>query len=286
MRSLNSSDLTSWYQRINTVRAKTNINLSSVDVPNVKNSPNLASQATNLKTLILSHKSNTYLAYANYDGINKLNVNTKDPVKESDFNVIEAAVESLESICGNNSTTTNITTNCQTTSNITYSCSNTSCTTTYNDCITRSCDTTVCSTNSRTMICSTTSNTTTFQNWSETVSPGSGNATYGAGRITKSGSSLTTYSFSGDYTRNDCNRTYNSTSTSNYTSSNSTYSTYSSGNNTNSTNSTYSNSTNSTSANYTISNSTNTTTCSTTTNSTNATNQTVSNTTYGVVVDN
>lgn len=304
MGAVRSSDLTSWYERINVVRAKENIGLSSVEIPNVQGVANLASQMTDLKTLILSHKDNTYLSHAVYDDINGLTVSSKKPIQKQDYDVFEAAVESLESICGNNNTTVNITTTCQTTTditttckttaNITYTCSNVSNTTTYDDCSTSSCDTRICSTNSKTQICKTTENRTTYQEWSETVSPGVGNATYGASRSTGSSSSLNTYSFSGDRTQNDCSRTYNSTSTANYTTSNSTYSTYSSGNSTNSTDSTYSNSTNNTSANYTTSNNTNTTTCKTTSdntnttnqttsNTTNSTNQTVSNTTYGVV---
>lgn len=118
------SDLTSWYNRLNAVRQKQNINLGTVAVPIVTGQPAKASDLTSLRDIILGMKSNTYLSYANYTGIDSLDVQSGSPTLQADFNIIDSAMESLESICGNNSTQTDSTNS---------TCTTTQDTTSYND---------------------------------------------------------------------------------------------------------------------------------------------------------
>lgn len=129
------SDLTSWYNRLNAVRQKQNINLGTVAVPTVTGQPAKASDLTSLRDIILGMKSNTYLSYADYTGIDSLNVAVGTPTLQADFNIIENAIDSMESVCGNNATSTNITTGNST---------NSTCTTYNGDNID------VCSTNATT----------------------------------------------------------------------------------------------------------------------------------------
>lgn len=118
------SDLTSWYNRLNAVRQKQNINLGTVAVPTVTGQPAKASDLTSLRDIILGMKSNTYLSYANYTGIDSLNVQSGSPTLQADFDIIDSTMESLEGICGNNSTQTDSTNS---------TCTTTQDTTSYND---------------------------------------------------------------------------------------------------------------------------------------------------------
>lgn len=123
------SDLTSWYNRLNAVRQKQNINLGTVAVPTVTGQPAKASDLTSLRDIILGMKSNTYLSYANYTGIDSLDVQSGRPTLQADFDIIDSAMESLEGICGNNSTQTDSTNSTCTTTRDTTTKDQTS----YND---------------------------------------------------------------------------------------------------------------------------------------------------------
>ena len=181
-----SSTLISWYEDINEIRTSDAVGLTAVEIPVVQNRATLPSHISKLKDAILDLESNTYYSYAEFDKAKNLIVASGESIKSKVKDDIEYQVSWIKNICANDTTST-----CQTqsyTTNTTNDCTTNNCTTSYNDCMT-----TTCSTN-KTNADSTTTNQTNSTN---TFGISTGNATYGASRIT---GNLTTYAFTGDYT--------------------------------------------------------------------------------------
>lgn len=102
-----ASDLTSWYNRINSVRSRPGIALGKISVPNVQNTVAKASTINNLKTQITALKSNSYLSLANYTSVDNLTINSDTRILQTQKNAFESTITSLEGICAKTSTTGN-----------------------------------------------------------------------------------------------------------------------------------------------------------------------------------
>lgn len=257
-----ASDFNNWITRINAVRSKNGIDLSSLTLSVQQNELAKSSTMSSLKTEILGMKTQTYLAYADYTKIEAQTISTNTPIKQSQKDDIESTVVSLENICPNNSTTNATNTTNATATNTTNS--------TYTDDITSSRTTQTNSTN------------TTAKNITTTDNYGPGFGGY-SNKTTGNYMTHASYQYTGDTTscktysyKNTTNTTWNHTqicntdkagNTTNQTTSNSTYTTTK--------NSTWTNSTNSTNLDKSYS--------TQTSNSNYTTNGTTSNSTYGVV---
>lgn len=108
MGTVYASDLTSWYNRINGIRNKTNINLGDISVPSVQNIKATKEHYNNVVSAINSLYSNTYLSFA--DQTSALStVSSGDLMKLLQITNINTRLDSLEKICGNCTTTSNST---------------------------------------------------------------------------------------------------------------------------------------------------------------------------------
>lgn len=104
---LQKSTYDDWITRLNSVRNKTGIDLSSLTLSIEANSSALSSQMKNLKNAILNMQNeNKYLAYANYEKLID-NFNSGDIISISSKNNLEETVVSIESICPNDTTISN-----------------------------------------------------------------------------------------------------------------------------------------------------------------------------------
>ena len=106
--SLNSSQIIDWYNEINSIRNKSNIELGSISVPNYTNLKSTANQINQLISEITNLYSNEYLNYANQDtDLNEVIANNL--IKSQTISEIDARLLFLSKICANyinNNTTT------------------------------------------------------------------------------------------------------------------------------------------------------------------------------------
>lgn len=108
MGTIYASDLTSWYNKINSIRNKTNINLGNISVPSVQNINATQKHYNDVVNAINSLYTNTYLSFA--DQTSALStVSSGDLMTLLQITNINTRLDSLEKICGNCTTTSNST---------------------------------------------------------------------------------------------------------------------------------------------------------------------------------
>lgn len=97
---LDSSQITNWYNKINNIRNKPNIELGSISVPNYTNLKSTANQINQLISEITNLYSNEYLNYANQDtDLNEVIANNL--IKSQTISEIDARLLFLSKICAN-----------------------------------------------------------------------------------------------------------------------------------------------------------------------------------------
>lgn len=102
---LNDTDLTNWYNELNTIRQKTNIALGTVTVPNVDKTKALSSTINTFFNQINALKTNEYLQHAyGWDTWTTAigdGVQPKEKIISSLKDTIENQLDNLSLVCGN-----------------------------------------------------------------------------------------------------------------------------------------------------------------------------------------
>lgn len=239
-----ASDFNNWISRINAVRTKSGIDLSALTLSVSQNTLAQSSTMSSLKSEILGMKTQTYLSYADYSSIENQTISSGTTILQSQKTDVETVVSSLEKICPNNSTTTNITSDYSTQSmnfnkystlgrstttdkTCVTSSDSTNSTKTINPCRTNSTYSNVYITNTNTTSCSTkvTCNTFTYSDrtcstaqYDDTTYITSSNSTYTTNGTNATNTTLECYDYSDNTTYTDTtNTTCSTTSNTTYT---------------------------------------------------------------------
>ena len=97
---IKKQQLIDWYNSINAIRSKENINLSAISVPDSSRTVLKATDFNALVSAINALKSNTYLSYADWTLVPSP-VSRDNIIKEQSFSVTDDMLESLVAVCAN-----------------------------------------------------------------------------------------------------------------------------------------------------------------------------------------
>lgn len=135
MSLITSSDLSNWYQRLNSIRNKDGIDLGNEEEEIIEENDVISiSTLKHLQEKINALKDNTYLSYAEYTITNLDDIDKNTLINIKIKKNIEENFTSLESICANDLT-------CITTSDTTQNIVDITCATTTNSTYNNTCKT-------------------------------------------------------------------------------------------------------------------------------------------------